>query len=313
MCMKSMRNTTGLGSGAGVDALCRFSVTLSARSRGFGRRSRSTAGSGDPPAPSRNPSPCCRLPGGPVNGAGKERERAPSRPSKTCIHDNLAPDGEACRAMHMHEEHAKYDRARPSASVDAPCRFSVTLSPQSRAVRRGSGSPRRRRPAETLTHLPPCCLYRADRPPAAPGWPAARLTALGKGRGSGRHRAPAKNLHSTTIPAQMARPVELCMKSMVNTTGLGPGAGVDAPCRFPVTLSPQSRGFGRSSSSNRGLRRPAANLTLPSPCRRLPSPSPTEAVAHGWAPATVNASTRPTRTRACWALKAPGPLRSGAR
>ena len=66
-----------------------------------------------------------------------------------------------------------------------------------------------------------------------------RLTALGKGRGSGRHRAPAKNLHSTTIPAQMARPVELCMKSMVNTTGLGPGAGVDAPCRFPVTLSAQ--------------------------------------------------------------------------
>ena len=38
----------------------------------------------------------------------------------------------------------------------------------------------------------------------------------------------------------MARPAALTMKSMGNTTGLGPGAGVDARCRFPVTLSAQS-------------------------------------------------------------------------
>ena len=37
LCMKSMRSTTGLGSGAGVDVLCRFSVTLSAQSRRWAR------------------------------------------------------------------------------------------------------------------------------------------------------------------------------------------------------------------------------------------------------------------------------------
>jgi hypothetical protein len=77
-------------------------------------------------------------------------------------------------------------------------------------------------------------------------------TIEGKGAGA---TAPVENLHSTTIPAGVARPVELCMKSMRNTTGLGPGAGVDALCRFPGTLSAQSRGLGA------GAGRPRAQAT----------------------------------------------------
>ena len=61
----------------------------------------------------------------------------------------------------------------------------------------------------------------------------------------------------------MARPVALCMRSMVGTTGLGCGAGVVALCSFSVTLSPQSRGFGRLDQVNRGLRRVAKALTHP--------------------------------------------------
>ncbi len=70
--------------------------------------------------------------------------------------------------------------------------------------------------------------------------------------------APVRNLHSTTIPAQMARPVELWMKSMRNTTGLACGAGVDVLCRFPVTLSAQSRGLGRRGRSTPGSDDPQA-------------------------------------------------------
>jgi hypothetical protein len=55
------------------------------------------------------------------------------------------------------------------------------------------------------------------------------------------------------------------MKSMRNTTGLGSGAGVVVSCRFPVTLSAQSGGFGAGASSSPGLRRPAANPGLRRP------------------------------------------------
>ena len=86
------------------------------------------------------------------------------------------------------------------------------------------------------------------------------------------------------------------MKSMVSTTGLECAAGDDALCRFSVTLSPQRRGFGRGSSQTTGSgdrQRPHPPLSL----RPFAESSPTEAAAPGWSPATVNASTRPTRTR----------------
>ena len=149
--MKSMGNTTGLGPGAEVVVLCRFPVTLSPQSRGSGRRSRPTAGSGNPPAPSP---------------ASLSLRRLPSR-------------------------------------------------------------------------------------------------SLGEGDQQAGATAPSRNLHSTTIPRQTPRRAALYMKSMGNTTGLGPGAGADAPCRFPVTLSPQSRGFRRASRPDQGLWRPATALTHP--------------------------------------------------
>jgi hypothetical protein len=85
----------------------------------------------------------------------------------------------------------------------------------------------------------------------------------GEGEKSGRHRTRVENLHSTTIPAQVARPVELCMKSLRNTTGLVPGAGVDAPCRFPATLSAQRRGLGAGAAQPR-LWRPSQSPHPPS-------------------------------------------------
>jgi hypothetical protein len=117
----------------------------------------------------------------------------------------------------------------PGAGVVVLCRFPVTLStPCCYKV----AAKTRRRP-----HPPPspCRLYRADRFPIG-------------GRGTAPSH-PAKNLHSTTISAEMARPVELCMKSMRRTTGLGSGVGVVVLCRFRVTLSPQSRRFGLGSTS----------------------------------------------------------------
>jgi hypothetical protein len=123
---------------------------------------------------------------------------------------------------------------------------------------------------------------------------SALLTALG----SGRHRTRPKNLHSTTIPAQMARPVELCMKSMRNTTGLGSGAGVVVLCRFPVTLSAQSRGFGCTSRPSHGLWRPATAPTHPPSLRRLPSRSPSEAAGAAGRESSAPAHNAPSSRRA---------------
>ena len=78
LCMKSIRCTTGLGSGADVDALCRFLVTLSAQNRGFGAGAAQIAA----PATRHSPHPPVQEP---------------------AQHDNLGPDGDACRVMH--EEH----------------------------------------------------------------------------------------------------------------------------------------------------------------------------------------------------------------
>ena len=145
----------------------------------------------------------------------------------------------------------------PGAGVVVLCRFPVTLSAQSRGFGRRAGRPRapatRRRP-----HPPslPAAVYRADRP--------ARVNGAGEGDGSGRHRTRPKTCTARQSRARMARPAALTMKSMGNTTGLGPGAGVDVLCRFPVTLSPQSRGFGRRSRSDHGLRRPATSPHPPS-------------------------------------------------
>ena len=84
----------------------------------------------------------------------------------------------------------------------------------------------------------------------------------GAGEGVPGAVAPVQNLHNTTIPAQMARLAVLTMKSMGNATGLGSGAGVVDLCSFPVTLSPQSRRFGRR-------RRP----TTPAPDPQPPPPT----------------------------------------
>ncbi len=70
-------------------------------------------------------------------------------------------------------------------------------------------------------------------------------------------------VHSTTNRPGSPSPVELCMRSVLNATGLGIRAGVVVLCRFPVTLSAQSRGFAPSTRSNHRLRRPAGAPTHP--------------------------------------------------
>jgi hypothetical protein len=109
---------------------------------------------------------------------------------------------------------------------------------------------------------------------AAPGSVAVERRRPGKRRREGRGAgaiAGAENLHSTTIPPQMARPVELCMKSMRYTTGLGSGAGVVVLRRFPVTLSTQSRGLGQDPVDD-GPARPAGALTHPLSLPRFTEP-----------------------------------------
>jgi hypothetical protein len=161
LCMKSVRRSTGLGPGAGVAVLCRFPVTLSAQSRGFGARDQVDHGSG--------------------------------RPAGALTHPSF------------------------------PAAFTEPVRP------------------------PGCRCSRAATAVVRVG----PFNGAGEGEGTGA-TARAQNLHSTTIPAGMARPVELCMKSMRNTTGLGPGAGVAVLCRFPVTLSAHSRPFARRSGSTTG-------------------------------------------------------------
>jgi hypothetical protein len=101
-----------------------------------------------------------------------------------------------------------------------------------------------------------------------PDWRRRRKRRWGSREGAGAI-APVENLHSTATSAETVRPVELCMKSMRNTTGLGSGAGVVVLCRFSVTLSAQSRGFGAGAAQTT-LRRPATSPHPPS----FPAPFP---------------------------------------
>jgi hypothetical protein len=183
--MKSVRSTTGLGSGAGVVVLCRFPVTLLLQSRGFRQLKRSTTGPGAPPAPSPTLVP-------------------------------LLPFSE--RTAHR------------------GCRGS--------------------RAATAVVRVGP-------------------FNGAGEGEGAGAI-APVRNLHSTTIPRRMASPVELCMKSMCSTTGLGSGAGVVVLCSFPVTLPAQSRRFGAGAAQTAGSGGPQPPSPSPS-LRRLPSRAPSKA------------------------------------
>ena len=67
---------------------------------------------------------------------------------------------------------------------------------------------------------------------------------------------------STTTLPRMASPDGLCTKSVLNTTGLGSGAGVDALCTIPVTLSTRSRHRVAKKTPERAprVRRRAANM-----------------------------------------------------
>jgi hypothetical protein len=105
LCMKSMVSTTALGPGAGVVVLCRFPVTLSTPC--CYKVAAKTRRRPHPP-----PSPCRRLPSrSPACTADWRAGNGAIAPGqKPAQHDNLGPDGEACRAMH--EEHASHDRAR---------------------------------------------------------------------------------------------------------------------------------------------------------------------------------------------------------
>ena len=101
----------------------------------------------------------------------------------------------------------------------------------------------------------------ASRP--QPDWRGS-VNGAGEEKGGGRPRTRPEPAQRDN-PGRMARPAALYMKSMGNTTGLGPGAGVVVLCRFPVTLSAQRRGFGRRSGRPR-LWRPAGPPPTLSPC-----------------------------------------------
>jgi hypothetical protein len=185
------------------------------------------------------------------------------------------------------------DIRRPTTEVLEPGRVRPWRNPGGRPqpLRRPTGTrhlhrQRRhvRRSAEAHRHTPDHRPgARAPLPVAAVGVRRSAASAgdrLGKRRwGRGEARAPShppKNLHSTTIPLGMARPVELCMKSMRNTTGLGSGAGV---CRVvqvsrdrdtPGTKSPV---WAPGADQITGLRRTASSD--PHPATRIqPHPPP---------------------------------------
>ncbi len=132
----------------------------------------------------------------------------------------------------------------------------------------------------------------------------------GAGERGGRHRTRVENLRSTTIPAQVARPVELCMKSMPNTTGLGSGGGVDALCRFPVTLPAQNRGSGRSRRSTTGPGDPQQALTHPPSL--LPFTEPIAGQSRGRHHPVVGLAV-PPKTPAVRLLRTAGDVQSLAR
>ena len=88
------------------------------------------------------------------------------------------------------------------------------------------------RPAE-CPHPPslPAAIYRADRSRSAGREPGIRAPSH-----------PPKTCTARQSRARMASPVELCMKSMRNTTGLGPGADVARVMQLPRdTLATKSR------------------------------------------------------------------------
>jgi hypothetical protein len=133
------------------------------------------------------------------------------------------------------------------AGVDALCTIPVTLSTPSRhKVATKTCTSTKTPPAPSPTLLP-CCLLPSrslatlgTRSARNPDWRAAPANGAGEGGGNGRDRGPSM-VHSTTTLRRMARRVGLCTRSVLNTAGLASGAGVDALCTIPVTLSTPSR------------------------------------------------------------------------
>ena len=119
------------------------------------------------------------------------------------------------------------------------------------------------------------------------------VNGAGEKEGTGRNRV--LSIGTTRQFRSMARPVELCMKSMVSTTGVGSGAGVGALSTISVTLSTLTLTRSRHKVAektrrstelgpeqvNQGLRRRPAGA----PTRRcllpLPSRSPVKAAGVG--------------------------------
>ncbi len=93
----------------------------------------------------------------------------------------------------------------------------------------------------------------------------ARATRLPSRAGSGAPSHPSRTCTARQSRPEWRGPVELCTRSVRRSTELRSGAGVVVLCRFPVTLPAQSRGFGRTSKPDHGLRRPSAALTHPPP------------------------------------------------
>ena len=94
--------------------------------------------------------------------------------------------------------------------------------------------PARRRPHGLPRHGPPlggCRLSARGRFQRPQPWLAGGpVNGAGKGRRAGAI-APARNLYSTSMALECSSPAVLCMKSMVNTTGLDARAEVVVLCR----------------------------------------------------------------------------------
>jgi DNA-binding transcriptional MerR regulator len=178
---------------------------------------------------------------GPSSGAGPFAMTAPrsSRPrSASCSYAPSRPTGKRPSIS------GSVARSRPPNGGWSRSRF--TPGPRRMLPDRASGSrtaPSRHGPtppARTASSRFRLASLRGARLGGAPCG-VARATRLPSRAGGGAPSHPSRNLHSTTIPARMARPVVLCMLFMHSSTGLGSGAGVVVLCRFPVTLLAQTR------------------------------------------------------------------------
>ena len=130
------------------------------------------------------------------------------------------------------------------------------------------------------------CHVAVDARPSGPSRPQPRSAngpVNGAGKWAGRTRSHLSMVYNTPLPGPMARRGALCTNSVLNTPGLGSGAGVGAPRSIPVTLSPHSS-HKPATKTCASAKLPPAPSPAPLPCRLLRSRPPASTAPTGARP-----------------------------